>query len=239
MRAAIGIAVVMSGGICLAGIGQALGQGGGESAEAQQARQNAAAIVQNMGQNMKAQMGYTYQQRVQVAYGGEVKDTILNQISFDASGKPSVMELSNSAAESSGRRLGHRIKEEKEAEVKGDVKALTELAKQYLVPDKEQMETLAKSGVVSYGESDVMLTATDWVQKGDKIVITADSKTLNRKSAMVTTTSNDNPVTINATYGMLDSGLNYLSHYVIDSPNEKVSLTVDTLNFEPAEKGGN
>jgi hypothetical protein len=145
------------------------------------------------------------------------------------------MELSDSAAEGKHGRLGHRVRDAKEGEIKTDVKALTQLAKSYLAPNKEQLEALAKTGVVSYEGSDILLTATDWVQKGDKIVITADAKTMNRKSAVVTSTSNDDPVSINATYSNLESGLNYLSEYVIDCPDEEVTLTVNTLNFEPVE----
>jgi len=207
------------------------------SSGATQAQKDAGAVVQTMGKNMKGLTQYTYQQKVQMAYEGEVKSTILNQISFpaDSGGKPKVTQLMEDASSGKGRRLGHRIKDKKEAEVKDDVTALTKLAPGYLFPDKDQLEKLAKTAVVSYQGDNIILTVADFVQKGDKMTITADAKTKNRISMQASTMSGEDPVTIDATYAELKNGLNYLSHYVVSCPNENIELTIDTLNYEPAQ----
>ena len=97
------------------------------------------------------------------------------------------------------------------------------------------MEKLAETAAVSYQDSTIILTVSDFVQKGDKMTITADAATKNRLSAEVSTMSGENPVTINAAYKVLESGLNYMSHCVVSSPKENIELTIDTLNYEPAQ----
>jgi hypothetical protein len=218
-------------------LGVVLGGEAQESAQATQAQKEAGAVVQTMGSNMKGLTQYTYQQKVQMAYKGEVKSTILNQISFpaDSGGKPQVTQLAEDAPSGKGRRLGHRIKDKKEDEVKDNVTALTKLAPGYLFPDKDQLEKLAKTAMVSYQGENIILTVADFVQKGDKMTITADATTKNRISMEASTMSGEDPVTIAGTYAELKSGLNYLSHYVVSCPNEDIELTVDTLNYEPAQ----
>jgi hypothetical protein len=207
------------------------------SAQAIQAQKDAGAVAQMMGESMKGLTQYTYQQKVQMSYKGEVKSTTLNQISFPpgSGGKPQVTEIVQSDASGTQRRLGHRIRDKKEGEVKADVEALTKLAPQYLFPDKAQLEKLAQTAAVSYQGSNIILTVADFVQKGDRMTITANAATRNRISMQASTMSGEDPVTIDATYAELKNGLNYLSHYVVNCPNEGVELTIDTLNFEVPE----
>jgi hypothetical protein len=208
------------------------------SSEAAQAQQDAAAIVSNMGKNMKALTTYTYQQRVQMAYDGELKSTTLNQISFDATGKPSVLQLSvTPAGDSKERRLGHRVADSKKSDIEADVKQLIKLATGYLYPDQAHMQKLAQ-GAVSYQAPNITLTAKAFQQAGDVLALTAASSSMARTSASVTTAANNTPVTITATYANLEAGLNYLSHYVVAWPSEKIQLTFDTLNYASAQTAG-
>jgi tetratricopeptide (TPR) repeat protein len=162
------------------------------------AQQDAAAIVATMGKNMKALTTYTYQQRVQMAYDGAVKSTTLNQISFDATGKPVVLQLSVTTPDTKERRLGHRAADKKKAEIEADVKQMIQLTTHYLFPDQAHLHQLAE-GAVSYKASNIMLTATNFQQTGDAITVTAAASNMTRTSAQITTALSQSPVTIAAT----------------------------------------
>jgi len=237
MRGGIGFGIALVIGVTLfaAPHGEAQAPAAQPPAQLTQAQQDAAAIVGTMGKNTKALTTYTYQQRVQMAYDGEVKSTTLNQISFDASGKPVVLQLSQTTPDTSERRLGHRVADSKKEEIGDDVKALMQLAPGYLFPNQAQMQKLAQSTAVSYKDSTINLTASDFVQAGDAMTITAKNSNMTRMSAKVTTAVDKDPVTITAGYGNMKDGLNYLMHYVISCPNEKIVLTIDTLNYTPAK----
>jgi hypothetical protein len=202
---------------------------------ATQAQQDAGAVVSTIGKNMQALAQYTYQQKIQMAYDGEVKSTTLNQISFDATGKPVVTQLSVSTPDKNERRLGHRAADKKKEEVEQAVKNLAAATQSYLALDKAHLEQLAKTAAVSYQGPNIILAVKNLMQQGDAVTITALASNMTRVSMQVTTTVDKNPATINVTYANLDSGLNYNSHYVSSEPAAKIVLTVDTLNYMPKQ----
>jgi hypothetical protein len=216
--------------------------GSASSAEAQsgstaaaQAPQDAAAIVATIGKNMQALTSYTFQQRIQVSYDSEVKSTTLNQVSFDGTGAPVITQLSESVPPQKEGRLGHRIRDKKKEEIQQDVKNISAVAKGYILLDKAHLEQVAKTAAVSYQGQNIILAVKDLMQQGDAVTITALASNMTRVAMQVTTTADNAPMTINATYATLESGLNYNSHYVVASPSQKIELMVDTLNYMPKQ----
>jgi len=202
---------------------------------AAQAQQDAAAVVATIGKSMQALTSYTFQQRIQVSYDSEVKSTTLNQVSFDAAGTPVIMQLSESVPPQKEGRLGHRMRDKKKAEIQQDVKDITTVTKSYILLDKAHLEQVAKTAAVSYQGQNIVLAVKNLMQQGDAVTITALASNMARVAMQVTTMVDAGPMTINATYATLESGLNYNSHYVVASPSQKIELTVDTLNYMPKQ----
>lgn len=194
-------------------------------------------VIQLMGKSLQSLPQYTFKQSTVMKLKGEVKSNTLNQVSFGPDGKPQTTQLSapppqqESGGPGRRGRVKERIVENKKEDMQEFVQALVKLSNSYLVLAKDKMQTLAQTGQFSQDANGIQLAVHDFVQPGDKLVLTFDPATKRERKAVVTTTLDDGPVTVTAVYQDLADGLTYNAQTVISAPKKDLELTMQTFEY--------
>jgi hypothetical protein len=192
-----------------------------------------AAVGLQMGENMQALTGYTFQQRTAVQINGEPKGVTLVQIAFGPDHRPMATTLSSPPDDVSGGPLMRRIKERKMEEAKGEIEQAVQLSNSYLMLNQESLQQLGRLAQVwmSPDGRSVKLVASGFQQPGDQVTIICDGATKRQKETQVTTNIFDGPMTIIAQYQTLSTGLNYNTQTVINVPAKGLQITINTYNY--------
>ena len=121
--------------------------------------------------------------------------------------------------------------ENKKEEMQEFVQALVKLSNSYLILPKEKMQALAQTGQVSQDATGMQITAKDFLQPGDALVLTFDPATKRQRKTVATTTLDGGPVTVTAVYQDLADGLTYNAQTVISAPKKELELTMQTFEY--------
>jgi hypothetical protein len=187
-----------------------------------------------IGENMKALTGYSFQQRTAVNTEGEQKNVTLVQVAFGPDGKPLITTLSSQPPEDLGRGpLRRKIKEEKIEEFKDMVEQVVQLSNSYLMLNQEKLAKLGQLAQVwvTPGGGAIRVVASGFQQPGDQITITCDGKTKRQTQTQVTTSIFGGPMTVAAQYQQWSTGLNYNGQTVINVPGKQLQITINTMNY--------
>ena len=194
-------------------------------------------VIQLMAKSLQSLPQYTFKQNTVMKLKGEVKSNTLNQVFFGPDGKPQTTLLSAPPPQedSGGRgrrgRVKEKVVENKKEDMQEFVQALVKLSNSYLVLPKEKMQALAQAGQFSQDATGIQITVQDFVQPGDKLVLTFDPATKRERKAVATTTLDDGPVTVTAVYQDLADGLTYNAQTVISAPKKDLELTMQTFEY--------
>lgn len=194
-------------------------------------------VIQLMAKSLQSLPQYTFKQSTVMKLKGEVKSNTLNQVYFGPDGKPQTTQLSAPPPkqESSGGgrrgRVKEKIVENKKEDMQEFVQQLVKLSNSYLVLPKEKMQALAQTGQFSQDATGIQLAVHDFVQPGDKLVLTFDPATKRQRKAVATTTLDGGPVTVSADYQDLSDGLTYNAQTVISAPKKELELTMQTFEY--------
>ncbi len=203
----------------------------------QQSTQNLevlAAVGLQMGENMKALTGYTFQQRTAVQINGETKNVKLVQIAFAPGGNPLVTTLSSEPPEKlSGGPLRRHLEEKKMNEIKDMIEQVVQLSNTYLMLNEQSLQQLGRvsQAWVSPDGGSIRIMASGFQQPGDQVTITCDGKTKRQLHTQVNTRVFDGPMTIDAQYQQWPTGLNYNAQTMINVPRKNMQVTINTMNY--------
>jgi hypothetical protein len=193
-----------------------------------------ALIGAQMGENMKALTGYSFQRRTAVTVNGEQKNVTLVQVAFGPDRQPLITTLSSEPPEQlRGGPFMRRIEENKIAEMKGEIEQVMQLANSYLMLNQEklgQLGTMAQVWMNPDG-SLIRVMASGFQQPGDQVTITCDGQTKRQTETQVTTSIFGGPMTILAHFQKLATGLNYNSQTMIYVPTKGMQIAVNTFNY--------
>jgi len=193
-----------------------------------------AMVGAQMGQNMQALTGYTYQQRTAVQINGELKNVKLVQVAFGPDRQPLITTLSSEPPEQlHGGPLMRHIEEDKAKEMKGEIEQVVQLSNSYLMLNQQSLQQLGRiaQAWTSPDGSSIRVTASGFQQPGDQITITCDGQTKRQQQTQVSTTIFGGPMTILATYRQWSTGLNYNDQTAINVPGKGMQITINTMNY--------
>jgi hypothetical protein len=202
-----------------------------------QSTQNLEVLAQiglQMGQNMQALTGYTFQQRTATQINGELKNVTLVQVAFGPDRQPLLTTLSSEPPEKlSGGPLRRHFEEEKIKEMKGTIEQVVQLSNSYLMLNQQSLQQLGRiaQAWVSPDGSSIRVVASGFQQPGDQVTITCDGATKRQTHTQVTTTIFGGPMTILAQYQQWPTGLNYNAQTVINVPGKGMQITINTFNY--------
>jgi hypothetical protein len=212
----------------------ALAQAGGGAGDAKKTLES---IGQQLGKDTAGLLKESYQQRTAIQMKGEDKGATLAQVAFGPDGKPLVTPISAPPPETGRQKRGVRGAVQKDVKegVSEEIQGLVKLANGYLMVNQAKMQELLQKAEVSFipGEGTVKLSVQNFLQPGDKVFRKFDGKTFRQMHTRVETAAGGSPVTIEATYQTLPSGLTYCAQTEISVPAKGLKITLNTTNYQP------
>lgn len=191
-----------------------------------------------MAENTAKLKQYTYTQKTQVYFKGELKRTKLSQVHFDTTtGERVVVPMSSDDAEQQpeqgrGGRLRARIVEKKRDEMKEYVERLVGLLHQYLPPNPDRIKAaMPRAEITPPAGGSAKIVLSDYLKPGDKetFAIGAESKRLDQIA--ISSSLDDDPVTFTVNFARLPDDTNYPSATTIKSEAKGLEIRVTTSDY--------
>lgn len=203
------------------------------------AQQQISTLMTGMAANAKQLKRYTYKQRTEMYYKGQLKNTKLDEIHFNVSGERVVIPLGEQKAESGSHRRGPGSRlvakkiENKQEETKQYVERIMFLTSRYLAPELSKFQAaLANADVTkSMGSSLIRIHLRDFVKDGDMMTMTFDSATNRPVKTEVETTLDGGPVSITLTFDQVHEGPNFPGRTVVRSDAEEIEVRMLTYDY--------
>ena len=171
---------------------------------------------------------YNWKSQIQITVSGQVKTTVVQQITWTPAGEQQKLELSRTEAQQKKpivpmRRLLARRKASKSKEWFQGLQA--QLARYQKLPDlKGRTSTEMANG-------QAVISAQDVVQPGDKLTVFVDPKTRQPLQGEVVTQYDESDVKIHLTFSQLEPGLSAISKTVCEVPDHEVTITVTNSGY--------
>jgi hypothetical protein len=203
------------------------------------AQQEVEAIKTAMGQNAAAQRNYTWIQTTQMAYKGDVKSTTTSACQYVAGGqKPQCTQTSAPPPEEKQRGPVRRsVKDSKVDDLKAYMDSVKALVAQYVPPQASLIQAAQGRGDVATAPNPangtMTLTVSNYLQKGDAVIITVNQATHQVAHVAVNTWLNDPSatVTLDVAFITLPNGVSFASTKTLTATAKEVVVTITDANF--------
>ncbi|MBN9419086.1 MAG: hypothetical protein J0I12_26770 [Candidatus Eremiobacteraeota bacterium] len=171
---------------------------------------------------------YNWKSQIQIAVSGQVKTTVVQQITWTPTGEQQRLELSRTNAEQKKplipmRRLLAKRKATKSKEWFQGLQQ--QLARYQKLPDLKGKTSM------DMANGQAVLSAQDVVQSGDKLTVFVDPKTRQPLQGEVVTQYDDSDVKIHLTFSPLEPGLSTVTKTVCEVPEHDVTITVTNSGY--------
>jgi len=203
------------------------------------AQQEVEAIKTAMGQNAAAQRNYTWIQTTQMTYKGDVKSTTTSACQYVAGGqKPQCTQTSAPPPEEKQRGPVRRsVKDSKVDDLKAYMDSVKALVAQYVPPQASLIQAAQGRGDVATAPNPangtMTLTVSNYLQKGDAVIITVNQATHQVAHVAVNTWLNDPSatVTLDVAFITLPNGVSFASTKTLTATAKEVVVTITDANF--------
>ena len=197
-----------------------------------------AAAKASAAQNQIALRSYTWVEKTQLSFKGEVKNTKLNSCRYGPDGKVQKTPIGDPPpppAKKPG--LRGKVVEKKKEEMKEELQAATALVRQYVPPDPGLIQVVIGAGKASMaqeGPAAVALKFSDYVKAGDALTLTFDAglKTLRQMSVATYMDAPTNPVTLDVTQQSLPDGTSYPAIVSMKIPASQIEVRTENSNYQ-------
>jgi len=207
---------------------------------AAEAQQQLSSLMSGMAANARQLKQYTFKQRTEIYYKGDLKTAKLDEVHYNSNGERVVIPLHEEKAESKARPrlpgfgLVARKIENKQEETKQYVERLMFLTSRYLNSDPAKLQAaIGKADVnKSFGNSLVRIQMYDYVKAGDMMTMTLDSATNRPIKTEVETTLDGGPVSIVLTFDQIrGDGPSYPGKATVRSDAEELEVRILTYDY--------
>jgi hypothetical protein len=182
--------------------------------------------------NALAMQQYTWDQRTELLEDGTVKDTRVEMVNW-VNGQYQKSQVSNEGPSLPRFGLRKRIAEEKQKEMQEYLSGLKSLLGSYTMDSSPQLLAFINKASVSGPDASglVALSGGSVVQAGDSVTLWVSSATHKAAKIFVASTYQGNPITLNATFNSLATGLNYMNFADIQIPAKQMEVQVSNFNY--------
>ncbi len=197
------------------------------------------ALMGSMAANADQLRQYTFKQRIETHYKGELKGARVDEIHYSVDGERVSITLDEQKAQSEPRRRGpgsrfvaKRI-EKKQEEMQEYSQRLMALGGRYLAGDPAKLQAaLVKAEVTpDPGSKQVRITLRNYIQSGDRMTMSFDSATNRPTTTEISTTLGDDPVSVVVTFDKLREGPSYAGRTVAKSTAKHLEVRVFTYDY--------
>jgi hypothetical protein len=182
--------------------------------------------------NAAAMQQYTWDQRTEVLEDGVVKDTRVELVNW-VNGQYQKSLVSDQGPSLPRFGLRKRIAEEKQKEMKEYASGLKSLLQQYTLGTSPQLLAFYDKAQVSGPDASGLLALSGGsvISPGDSMTVWINTATHKAQKVFIATNYQGNPVTMNATFNTLASGLSYMNYADIQIPAKPLELQVSNFNY--------
>ena len=200
-----------------------------EAAKADVATQIAAARKANGAQMQQ----YNWNSRTEVLVNGEMKDTRLDVVNYLPNGQLQRTLVSDTPTSTPRGLLRKRIADDEKQKMQDYLTGLKALLDNYTLPTSGKildfLNVAKPAGPDASGQ--FTITGSGVVQAGDSLTISVDMTTRKPTRMQVTTAFQGDPITLNATFRTLPSGLNYMAYAELDAPAKNLTIQISNFNY--------
>lgn len=196
-----------------------------------------AAAKQSAARNQQALRAYTWIEKTQLSFKGEVKNTKLESCRFGPDGKVQKTLVSDPPPPQEQKRgLRGKIIEKKKAEMKEEMEAAAALVHRYVPPDPSLMQVVMNAGKASLaqqGPGSLALKFSDYQKAGDALTLTFDTAVKALRQVAVSTYLDDpaSPVTLQVQMDALPDA-NYPAAVTLAIPASQIEVRITRSNYQ-------
>jgi len=182
--------------------------------------------------NAAAMQQYTWDQRTEVLEDGVVKDTRVELVNW-VNGQYQKSLVSNEGPSLPRFGIRKRIAEAKQKEMQEYMSGLKAQLEQYTIGTSPQLLAFFNKAQVSGPDATGLLALSGGsvVSPGDSMTLWVNSTTHKAAKAFIATTYQGSPVTMNATFNVLATGLSYMNFADIQIPAKTMEIQVSNFNY--------
>jgi hypothetical protein len=215
----------------------ALGLLTAKPASAQDVQQKLAAARQAAARNQQALRSYTWLEKTELSYKGEVKSTKVESCRYGPDGKVQKTPIVEPPPPEQKRGLRGRIVEKKTDEMKDQLQASAALVHQYVPPDPGMMQVVMNANTASLSQAGpglVALKFPGYVKSGDALTLTFETavKTLQKIDVATWLDEPSNTVTLRVTMQALSDGTSYPGSTTLSIPGSQVEVRITNSNYQ-------
>ncbi|MEZ4413129.1 MAG: hypothetical protein R2910_09115 [Gemmatimonadales bacterium] len=207
------------------------------------AQQEVEAIKTAMSANAAAQRNYAWQQTTAVAFKGEVKSTTTSACQYMAGGTKPTCTVTSAPPEAKRQRgpVRRSVKDSKVDELKSYMDSVKTLVAQYVPLKAAAIQAAQGRGDVATAPNPsngtIALTVSNYLQKGDKVIITVNQTTKQVSHVAVDTWLNDPSatVTLDVAFTTLPNGVSFASTKTLTATAKEVVVTITDAGFALAQ----
>jgi hypothetical protein len=194
------------------------------------AQEGGDALSAGMAANAKLIQQYTYKQRTEIKFKGEARFVRINQVRFDANGKPQATLISQTGgAQPSG--IAKTLIEQKVHELQDYGNRIGVLVEDYFPIDPQKMAAaLQRAELGGSGES-VSLIVKNYALPGDVMSVIIDPINKKLRKFELKTLLDKDPVNITAEMNTLPKGPIYSSFIKVKAPAKDLEIDISQYDY--------
>ena len=221
----------IAGGFALIVLGMAAPQA------AQDVQQKLAAAKQAAARNQQALRSYSWLEKTELSYKGEVKNTKVDMCRYGPDGKVQKSPVVEPAPAEKKRGLKGKIVAKKTGEMKEELESAVALIQQYVPPSPDMMQVVMNAGTASIsqaGPGRASLKFPGYVKANDALTLTFDTEVKSLQQIAVNTWQEDpqNVVTLTVNMEALPDGTSHPATVVLGMPKQNLEVRITKSNYQ-------
>jgi hypothetical protein len=209
-----------------------------QPAAAQDLKQKLAAAKEAAAKNAQAQRAYTWLEKTELSFKGEVKNTKIESCRYGPDGKVVKTAVVTPPPAAKQRGLKAKVVAKKTEDMKDDLEAAVALVQQYVPPSPDKMQAVMTAGTASAGQTGaggaLAFTFPAYQKPGDTLTITFDAAVTTLRQIAVATWLDkpDATVTLNVTMQSSADGLSYPGVIALSIPSSHIDVRITKSNYQ-------
>ena len=204
---------------------------------AQDIQQKLAAAKQAAALNQKALRSYSWLEKTELSYKGEVKNTKVDMCRYGPDGKVQKSPVVEPAPAEKKRGLKGKIVAKKTGEMKEELESAVALIQQYVPPSPDMMQVVMNAGTASIsqaGPGRASLKFPGYVKANDALTLTFDTEVKSLQQIAVNTWQGDpeNAVTLTVNMEALPDGTSHPATVVLGMPKQNIEVRITKSNYQ-------
>lgn len=193
-------------------------------------------IIAARQKNAALMKQYTWNARTVFMENGETKDTKIEQVMYGPDGNLQRTVLNNEGGHMPRGFFRRAIAENKKKEMEKYLKGLHDLLDKYTLPNAGAVinfisQANLTTGTAPDGSPIVTLTGNGVVFPGDTLSMTVNPANFQTRRMEINTFYDEHPVTVEATFRTMPSGLSHLQYATVNVPDKGITLQVQNYDY--------